>query len=126
MYALLLTFLLPFASAGDNRYAEIAESLGLTAEERVKVEEIVYQSRLARTDAKAKLDRARIELRHVLAAPTLDEKAVNKAVDTINAATAETVRVRVSQIVALRKALTPAQWEKLKLEWQEEGEEEDE
>ena len=41
------------------------------------------------------------------------------AVDGINAATSDMVRSRVAQVLDIRKALTPEEWEKLQAMWTE-------
>lgn len=116
LLALALSLFAPVAHAGD-RMDEIADELGLDATQRAAVEEIVYSSQRARVDARAKLKRAELDLKHALGAATLDEKAVRTATDAVAAATAELVRNKVDRIVAIRKQLTPAQWEELKQLW---------
>lgn len=105
------------ALAGEGRFPEIVAQLGLSAEQQAKVEEIIYQSKTARVDVRARLDKAKLELRHALGAETLDEKAVRKATDNLNAATAGLVQNRVDQVIALRKVLTAAQFEQLEGMW---------
>ncbi len=105
------------AVAGEGRYAEVVAQLGLSAEQQTRVEEIIYQSKTARVDIRARLDKAKLELRHTLGADTLDEKAVRKATENLNAATAGLVQNRVDQVIALRKVLTAAQFEQLETMW---------
>ena len=124
MLTLILTLCLSPAWAG--KYASLADELELTAAERAKVEDIVYQYRIHQTEHKATLKKAKLELRHALGAEALDEKAIAGSVDAVNVATAHLVKARVDQIIALRKTLTPTQWTELKARWAEEEEDEEE
>ena len=101
------------AHAGEGRYAEVVAQLGLDAGQQARVEEIIYQSKSGRVEIRARLERAKLDLRHALGADTLDEKAVHKATDALKAATGDLVQNRVDQVLALRKVLTPAQFDQL-------------
>lgn len=113
--ALLLA---PAALAGEG-LAELAEKLRLTDAQREQITEVIYQSRSARIEIKARAEKARLELKHALGGDTLDEKAVRQALEAYNAAQADLARNRVDQILAIRKQLTPEQWAQLKDEWSE-------
>jgi Spy/CpxP family protein refolding chaperone len=117
----------PPAQAGEAeaRFEEVAAQVGLTAPQKQAIVEILYKSRLARIDVKARLDRAELDLRHALSAATLDEKAVKTALDAVTTATADLQRNRVDQIVAIRRQLNGEQWEKLKIVWREDDRDED-
>lgn len=110
--------LAPAALAGDG-LAELAEKLQLTDAQRDQITEVLYQSRSARIEIKARSEKAKLELKHALGGDTLDEKAVQRALDAYNAAQADLARNRVNQILAIRKQLTPEQWAQLKDEWSE-------
>ena len=125
LLALGLALATPAHAGDDARFEEIATEVGLSAAQKSAVADILYKSRQARIDIKARLDRAELDLRHALTAPTLDEKAVRTALDAVSAATAELQRNRVEQIVAIRKQLSPEQWEKLKTVWHEERDEDE-
>ncbi len=104
------------ARAGDD-FEEIAGTLGLTADQKADVAEIVYETRTERIAIKARGAAARLELKHLLAAPTVDERAVMKALDALNAASAESRKNRVEQILEIRKVLSPDQWTQLSAIW---------
>lgn len=125
LLALGLALATPAHAGDDGRFEEIAAEVGLSAAQRTAVSDILYKARQARIDIKARLDRAELDLRHALTAPTLDEKAVRTALDAVSAATAELQRNRVEQIVAIRKQLSPEQWEKLKTVWHDERDEDE-
>lgn len=103
-------------AAGDDLghdYAAIAEKLGLSADQKTKVQNLVYTHKKAAIDAKAKLAKARLDLRQALVADSLDEKAVDKALTAVGDATAELQREKVHLVVDIRKQLTADQWKAL-------------
>lgn len=114
--------------AGDegSRFIEIADQLALSPTQRTALEDVVYRSKSARVDIRARLTKGELDLKHALVSGTLDEKVVRTASDTVSAATADLIRNRVDQIVAIRKQLTPEQWDKLKTLWAQRGKDGDE
>lgn len=124
MYALILAFFLAVSPAraqeddataalAGGRFAEIADQIGLDATQRKQVSDTVYAANTAKIDIQARAEKARLELKHLLAAETLDEKAVLKAADALSAAETELRRNRVQLLLSLRKALRPEQWQRL-------------
>lgn len=105
--------LLPGPAAADPRVEEIADRLGLTADQRRVVSDLLYQYSLRRIDLQAERDRAGLELRQLLVAPTLDEKAVQAALDRLTRAESGLRRARVELMISLRKSLTYEQWTQL-------------
>ncbi len=101
------------AALASGRFAEIAAELELTEAQRKQVTDAVYAANTAKVDLDARAEKARLELRHLLGADTVDEKAVLKAVDTLSAAEAELRRNRVQLVLSIRKALTAEQWREL-------------
>jgi Spy/CpxP family protein refolding chaperone len=73
----------------------------------------VYSANTAKIDLEARVEKARLEVRHLLAAEPLDEKAVLKATDALSAAEGELRRNRVQLVLAVRKSLTADQWTEL-------------
>lgn len=129
MQSLILAFLLAVSPARaqeedataalSGNYAQVAEHLGLDVTQRKQVADAVFASNTAKIDIKARAEKARLELKHLLAADGVDEKAVMKAVDALSASEAELRRNRVQLLLNLRKVLKPDQWRKL-LEMREE------
>lgn len=98
-----------------KHFPEIAERLGLTADQRTKVETLYYENKLAGIDLKAKSERARLELqRGMLATTDYDEKAVLKSFESAAAAETEVKRNELKLMLSLRKVLTAEQWAQLK------------
>lgn len=108
----------PVAHAGD-RFDEIAGTLGLSATQKTQVADIVYQSKEKRIAIKARSASARLQLEHLLTQATVDERAVMKALDEVNAASADLRRNRIEQILAIRKVLSPEQWSQLSGLWKD-------
>lgn len=90
-----------------------AERLGLSAAQRTQVADLVYASQAAKVDLNAKVEKAELELRHLMVAESLDEKAILKAVDALNAAEGDLRKNKVQLMLSLRKALTADQWKQL-------------
>lgn len=112
----------PPAQAGD-RFDDMASSLGLTADQKEDVSTIVYEAREKRIAIKAREAAAKLELEHLMASATVDERAILKALDAVNAASADMRRNRVDQALAMRKVLSPEQWTQLASMWSEGKEE---
>jgi Spy/CpxP family protein refolding chaperone len=100
-------------SLASGRFEEIAAQLELSAAQRKTVTDAVYTANTAKIDLEARVEKARLEVRHLLAAEPLDEKAVLKATDALSAAEGELRRNRVQLVLAVRKALTADQWTEL-------------
>jgi Spy/CpxP family protein refolding chaperone len=122
----LAPVLAPEALAGEGKMGRIADEVGLDDKQRAAVEDILYKSNLSKVEAKARLQKAKLELQHSLTAATLDEKAVKTSTDAAAAAAGDLVRIRVERIVAIRKQLSAEQWDKLEGMWQDRDEDEDE
>lgn len=112
----------PAAHAGE-RFDDMATSLGLTADQKEQVSTIVYEAREKRIAIKARGAAAKLELEHLMASTTVDERAILKALDAVNAASADMRRNRVDQALAMRKVLSPEQWSALAAMWSEGKEE---
>ncbi len=97
----------------SGRFEAIATELELSADQRKTLSDTVYRANAAKIDLDARVEKARLEVRHLLAAEPLDEKAVLKATDALSAAEAELRRNRVQLVVSVRKALSPEQWREL-------------
>ena len=100
-------------SLASGRFEEIAAQLELSAAQRKTLTDAVYSANTAKIDLEARVEKARLEVRHLLAAEPLDEKAVLKATDALSAAEGELRRNRVQLVLAVRKSLTADQWTEL-------------
>jgi len=96
-----------------RHFPEVAERLGLSAEQKAKVEDAFYASHQSRIDIKARKAKAGLDVKRLMSAEKLDEKALSKAVDALVAAEGDLRRNQLALLVEIRKVLTPAQWEQL-------------
>lgn len=96
-----------------SHFDEIASEIGLNGDQQSKLRAAFYDSHMARIDVKAKKDKAELELKKLLAADTVDEKAVNKSLESALAADGDLKRNRVQLLIATRKIVTLDQWHQL-------------
>ena len=102
---------------------EMAEEIGLSPEQTAKVEEITYRHEQNGIDIRARMQKAKLDLKHQLDAATTDEKAAYKALDALEEAHRDGGREKLAMALELKKVLTPEQWQKAE-ELREEGREE--
>jgi predicted transposase len=96
-----------------GHFDEIAAKLGLSEEQKSKVSDIVYASRSAKVDIDGRAEKAKIELKRLMMADPIDEKAVMKALDTLNAAEGDLRKNKIQLMLSIRKELTADQWKQL-------------
>lgn len=93
-------------------YRDLVEQLGLSADQEARVTEAVQAHQLAEVDLRAKVKKARLELKQMMLAESVDEKAAYKKLAEADAAMAEMHREKLGMMLELKKTLTPEQWEK--------------
>jgi Spy/CpxP family protein refolding chaperone len=96
-----------------RKFDAVADRLKLSPELRTKVQDAVYKSSGAALEIKARIDRAELDLKHLMGQASFEDKAVLKAVDALNGAEAELRKNRVQLMLDVRKLLTPDQWKEL-------------
>jgi Spy/CpxP family protein refolding chaperone len=121
--AALATLIVVPAFAGEARLKAMAEAVGLSAEQQEKVEAILYDHASERIDAKARVEKARLDLHHIMTQPTIDEKAAYKALEELQKAQNELGKDKLEQLIELRRVMTAEQWAKA-VELREEHKEE--
>jgi len=113
----VLALSLPPAQAEPRDMPEqmdgIADQLGLSGDQRRVVADLLYQYSMKRIDLQAARDRSGLELKRLLSAQTLDEKAVRAALDTLTGAETGLRQIRVELMISLRKVLSYEQWTQL-------------
>lgn len=113
----VLALSLPPAQAEPRDMPEqmdgIADQLGLSGDQRRVVADLLYQYSMKRIDLQAARDRSGLELKRLLSAQTLDEKAVRAALDTLTRAETGLRQIRVELMISLRKVLSYEQWTQL-------------
>jgi Spy/CpxP family protein refolding chaperone len=91
----------------------LKEALGLTDQQSAEVGRLRAEGRKAAIRGRADRAIAREELRELLTAPSLDEKAVAAKVQQLSALQAAALQARTDRLIALRRVLTPEQLERL-------------
>ncbi len=100
----------PMAPRGRDA---VRQALGLTDEQAAQMRRLRDDERKEAIRRRADLAIARLELREALGAPTVDEKLVAAKVKTVSDLEAAAVRAKVDRQLALRKILTPEQFQKM-------------
>ncbi len=94
--------------------AKIKAELGLTDEQEAQLRKLHLDQRKAQIRRRADLQVARMDLQELLAAKTVDDKAVAAKMKEINDLAAAGLKAHVDGQLGLRKVLTPEQVEKMK------------
>jgi uncharacterized membrane protein len=90
-----------------------ARTLGLSDAQVAKIKQDVFDTHAKLIDLGARAKKARLEVAKLLAAPKVDQQAVNRRIDEASAAQAESRKVRLGLLLRTRDALTPEQRTKL-------------
>ena len=94
--------------------ARMKAELGLTDEQEAQLRKLHLDQRKAQIRRRADLQVARMDLQELLAAKTVDDKAIAVKVKEITDLSAGGLKAHVDSQLALRKVLTPEQLEKMK------------
>jgi Spy/CpxP family protein refolding chaperone len=97
----------------------LAQQIGLTDDQKKKMDAIFEQHRLQLVDLNATLEKDEIMLHPLLQADQLDEQKVLSQIDAIAQARAELEKAHARMLFGIRKVLTPDQWKKLQTLFQE-------
>jgi Spy/CpxP family protein refolding chaperone len=95
--------------AGDGR---IAQELGLTTNQTESLRKVGFELKQKLIDLNAQREKAGLQQAQLMTAPDPDEAAVMKAVEESGAIQTEIAKLRVKQVMAARKILTPEQQQK--------------
>jgi Spy/CpxP family protein refolding chaperone len=94
--------------------AALEKELGLSAEQAAQLKKLRVEGRKQAIRHRADLAIARLELRELMDAATVDEKAVAAKVKAISDLQAAALQARTSERLAMRRVLTPEQQAKMK------------
>jgi Spy/CpxP family protein refolding chaperone len=94
--------------------ARLAESLGLTDQQKAQIEKLRADQQRAAIKRRADTQLAKLELGELLKAQTVDEKAVALRVKELTDLHGAAIKARVDHLLAMKKILTPEQQEKMK------------
>jgi len=90
-----------------------AQSLGLTADQQKRMDDVFQRYRLKLIDLNAALEKEEIMLEPLVAAQPLDEAKITAQIDRVAEARAELEKANGRMLLGIRKPLTPEQWSKL-------------
>jgi len=95
---------------------EMVEKLGVTADQKKKMEDIFQQHRLKLIDLNASLQKAEVTMEPLMAADQPDEAKIVAQIDRVAQARAELEKANARMLLGIRQVLTPEQWKKLQEE----------
>lgn len=101
----------------DN--TDIAQKLGLSADQQKKMDDIFLQSRLKLIDEHASVEKEEAILEPLLAAEQPDESRILAQIDKVAQSRAELEKANARMLLGLRGVLTTAQWKTLQTLGQE-------
>lgn len=95
---------------------DVAQRLGLTADQQKRMDDLFQQSRLKLIDLRAALQKEEAILEPLLAADPPDETKILAQIDRIAQARAELEKSNARMLLGLRSVLTQEQWKQLQAE----------
>ena len=100
---------------------QLAERLGISADQRIKIEALMQEHRLRRIDLNATLQKAQVTLEPLVNAEQPDEVKILAQMDRVAEAQAELQKDEMRQQLEIRRVLTLEQWRRLQQERQQAG-----
>jgi Spy/CpxP family protein refolding chaperone len=95
---------------------EMAQKLGLTADQTKKMDDTFQQYRVKLIDLNASVQREETIMEPLVAAEQPDEAKIVAQIDKVAQARAELEKANARMLLGIRRLLTPEQWNKLKAE----------
>lgn len=103
----------PGPLAGLANDPQLAERLGINADQQKKIQASMQEHRLKQIDLRAALEKAQITMQPLMNADQPDEKQILSQIDKVHQAQAELQKDEVRLQLDVRKILTADQWKKL-------------
>jgi periplasmic protein CpxP/Spy len=101
----------PHGKWWDN--PQVAQQLGLSADQKKKMDDIFQQNRLKLVDLHAAVQKAEITMEPLVAADQPDVARIEKQIDNVAQARAELEKANARMLLGIRGVLTPEQFQKL-------------
>ena len=89
---------------------EIAKRVGITSEQKRKMDDVFLQSRLHLVDLRASLEKDELTLEGLMQGPQLDDTKILPVIDRIAQDRAELEKADARMLLGIRHVLTPEQW----------------
>ena len=96
-----------------KNFSKLSERLGLSPEQKAAIEKLYFDNKAAGIDLKARSEKVRLEMKRLMMAPAVDEKAAITAFDAAATAVVDVRRNDLKLMLGIRKTLTAEQWTKL-------------
>jgi periplasmic protein CpxP/Spy len=96
--------------------AQLAQTLGLTDDQKQKMEDVFQKNRLSLIDLSASLQKQEAIMEPLLQGDRPDEAKVLAQIDKVASARAELEKANARMLFGVRSVLTPEQWKKLQTE----------
>lgn len=105
-----------FHGAGPHWWSNprIATQIGLTDDQKKKMDDIAFQHRLKLIDLDATLQKQEAIMHPLIESDQPDEGKILAQIDAVAQARAELEKDRARMLFSIRQVLTPDQWKKLK------------
>ena len=106
-----------FRAGGHGRWwdkPEVAQQVGITDDQKKKMDDIFQQHRLQLIDLKAALEKQEAVLQPLIEADQPDEAKILSQIDAIAQARAELEKANARMLFGIRTVLTADQWKKLR------------
>jgi Spy/CpxP family protein refolding chaperone len=91
----------------------VAQQIGITDDQKKKMDDIFQQHRLKLIDLNASLEKQEAIMHPLIEADQPDESKILSQIDAIAQARAELEKDRARMLFSIRQTLTPDQWKKL-------------
>jgi len=95
---------------------EMAQKLGLTADQQKKMDEIFQQHRLKLIDLNASLQKEEAILEPLVESDQPEESKIVAQIDRVAQSRAELEKANARMLLGIRRVLNPDQWKKLQAE----------
>jgi len=92
---------------------KIVEKLAITPEQIQQLDDIDYNFQMDGINPDARLKKARLELDYLLSQDTYSDQKITDLVDEIAAGSSEKIKLGLNRQIAIRKIITPEQWDQL-------------
>jgi len=106
-----------FRAGGPGRWwdkPEVAQQVGITDDQKKKMDDIFQQHKLHLIDLKAALEKQEAIMQPLIEADQPDEGKILAQIDAIAQARAELEKAHARMLLGIRTVLTPDQWKKLR------------
>src|SRR5271165_4563828 len=106
-----------FRAGGPGRWwdkPEVAQQVGITDDQKKKMDDIFQQNKLRLIDLKAALEKQETIMRPLIEADQPDEAKILSQIDAIAQARAELEKANARMLLSIRTQLTPDQWKKVR------------